>query len=185
MIALDTNILVYARRSEMPRHVLALKLLRDLAEGDAPWSLPWPCVYEYLRVVTHPRLFRPPSDLTRALDDLAALSASPSLTFLGEGPGHWAHLRHMIEAGRGTGNLAHDAHIAALLREHGVREIWSADKDFSRFPGVVVRNPFVAGEVHETRVRYVSHPAGSPRGAASVRAAARSREPIRSRTRRS
>ena len=138
-----------------------MRLVRRLAEGATPWALPWPCVYEYLRVVTHPRLFRPPSDLSRALDDLDALSDSPSLTFLGEGPGHRAHLRRMIEAGRATGNLAHDAHIAALLREHGIQEFWTTDKDFGRFPGIVLRNPFVAGEVHETRVRYATK--GAPR----------------------
>jgi uncharacterized protein len=154
VIALDTNVLVYARREESARHVHALKLVRQLAEGDAPWAIPWPCAYEYLRVVTHPRLFRPPSDLTKALDDLEALFDSPSLTLLGEGAAHRTHMRRMALAGRACGNLAHDAHIAALLREHGVREFWTNDRDFRRFPGIVVRDPFDASEVHETRVRY-------------------------------
>lgn len=158
MIALDTNVLVYARRMETPLHVEAMHLVRRLAEGETPWAIPWPCVYEYLRVVTHPRLFKPPSPIGKTLDELDALAQSPSLTFLGEGPAHRTHLRRMIEAGRAAGNLAHDAHIAALLREHGVREFWTTDKDFSRFPGIAVRNPFVGDEVHETRVRY-----GTPR----------------------
>jgi hypothetical protein len=73
----------------------------------------------------------------------------------------------MVEAGRASGNLAHDAHIAALLREHGVREFWTTDKDFHRFPGIAIRNPFAADEVHETRVRYsASRPGrGARRGA--------------------
>ena len=154
MIALDTNILVYARRVELPHHAAALRLLRRLAEGEASWAIPWPCIYEYVRVVTHSRLFRPPSELTKTLDDLEALFTSPSLALLGEGPGHPTHLRSMVLAGRATGNLAHDAHIAALLREHGVREFWTTDRDFTRFPGIAVRDPFAAGEVHEKRTRY-------------------------------
>ena len=142
MIGLDTNILVYARRLEAPHHRAALRLLRELAEGDDPWALPWPCVYEYLRVVTHPRVFQPPSDMDAVLEDLASLLASPSLVMLGEGPGHLAHLRRAIESGRATGNLVHDGHIAALLVEHGVQEVWTADRDFMRFAGLKVRDPF-------------------------------------------
>jgi toxin-antitoxin system PIN domain toxin len=129
-------------------------LIRALAEGRKPWAIPWPCVYEFLRVVTHPRLFKPPTQLVMALEDLDQLFDSPAITLLGEGPGHRAHLRNMVTTGRATGNIAHDAHIAALLREHAVREFWTTDKDFHRFPGIAVRNPFAADEVHETRVRY-------------------------------
>lgn len=156
MIALDTNVLVYARRKELPRHEAALALLAKLAVGANAWALPWPCVYEYLRVVTHPRLFRPPSDLSRVLDDLDRLLDAPALSLLGEGPAHRGHLRRMVEAGDARGNLAHDAHIAALLREHGVREFWTTDRDFRRFPGIAVRDPFADDAVHETRVRYAT-----------------------------
>lgn len=142
MIALDTNILVYARRQEAPHHREALRLLTELAEGAAPWALPWPCVYEFLRVVTHHRLFQPPTPLEAALEDLESLLDSPSLTLLGEGPSHTAHFRETVLAGDAVGNLVHDAHIAALLREHGVRELLTLDRDFARFPGLRVRNPF-------------------------------------------
>jgi hypothetical protein len=142
LIALDTNILVYARREEAPHHAAARELLVRLAEGPDPWALPWPCVYEFLRVVTHPRVFAPPTPLEVALEDLESLLSSPSLRLLGEGTAHRAHMRRMVEAGDASGNLAHDAHIAALFIEHGVQELYTVDRDFARFPGVRTRNPF-------------------------------------------
>jgi len=142
MIAVDTNILVYARRSEAPHHAQAHTLLERLAQGDQPWALPWPCVYEFLRVVTHPRVFDPPTALEVAMEDLESLIQSPSLVMLGEGPRHEASMRQAVLSGRATGNLVHDAHIAALLLENGVRELWTVDRDFSRFPGLRVVDPF-------------------------------------------
>jgi toxin-antitoxin system PIN domain toxin len=156
VIALDTNILVYARRVDTAHHADARKLVRDLAEGDQPWALPWPCVYEFLRVVTHPKVFDPPTDLEAALADLESLLDSPSLVLLREGPGHATYLRRMTGEGEARGNLVHDAHIAALVLEHGVRELWSTDRDFARFPGVRSRNPFTDPAVHERRRRYGS-----------------------------
>jgi predicted nucleic acid-binding protein len=135
VIAVDTNFLVYARRAEAIHHIEAKRLLAELSEGVRPWAIPWPCIYEFLRVVTHPRVFRPPTQLGKALEELDHLFDSPAIALLGEGP-------------------AHRAHIAALLREHAVREFWTTDKDFHRFPGIPVRNPFTTDEVHETRVRY-------------------------------
>lgn len=144
MIALDTNILLHARREELAHHAAARTLLRSLAEGVVPWAIPWPCVYEFLRVITHPRVFDPPTDLDVALDDLDSLLASPSLVLLGEGAAHRSHMRRAVAAGRANGNLAHDAHIAALVIEHGASELWTLDRDFARFPGVKARNPFAA-----------------------------------------
>lgn len=141
MIALDTNILVYAHRSDLPDHVVARRIVRELAEGEEPWALPWPCLYEFVRVVTHPRVFAPPTTLDGVLDDLESLFASPSLTLLGEGPAHPGHMRRVMRAGDATGNMAHTAHVAALALEHGVRELWTADRDFTRFPGLRIRNP--------------------------------------------
>jgi uncharacterized protein len=144
VIALDTNILVYARREEAPFHKEATKLLKNLAEGDQHWALPWPYIYEFLRVVTHPRVFDPPSSLESALDDLESLLDAPALVLLGEGPQHSTHLFRLIKAGHAIGNLAHDAHIAALVIENGVSELWTADRDFARFPGIRARNPFAS-----------------------------------------
>jgi toxin-antitoxin system PIN domain toxin len=154
VIAVDTNFLVYARRAEAIHHTAAKRLLGELSEGLRPWAIPWPCIYEFLRIVTHPRVFKPPTQLGKALEELDHLFDSPAIALLGEGPAHRAHLRHFVDAGRASGNIVHDAHIAALLREHAVREFWTTDKDFHRFPGIPVRNPFTTDEVHETRVRY-------------------------------
>jgi len=144
VIALDTNILVYAKRQETPHHAQARDLLIDLAEGDSLWALPWPCIYEFVRVVTHSRVFDPPTRLESALEDLDSLLQSPSLTLLQEGPRHATFMQRLLKAGQAAGNLAHDAHIAALVIEHGVNELWTADRDFTRFPGLHVRNPFDA-----------------------------------------
>lgn len=144
MIAVDTNVLVYSRRQEAPHYAEARALVAGLAEGQDRWAIPWPCVYEFLRVVTHPRVFSPPTPLEDALEDLDSLLASPSLTLLGEGPVHRDHLRRVVEGGHAAGNLAYDAHIAALAVEHGVREILTSDRDFARFPGLRWRDPFAA-----------------------------------------
>jgi hypothetical protein len=142
VIALDTNILVYARREETQHHAQAIAIVEEFAQGDQPWALPWPCIYEFLRVVTHPRVFDPPTQLQSALEDLDSLLQSPSLTMLREGPRHTVFMQRLLKAGHAVGNLVHDAHIAALVVEHGVSELWTADRDFGRFPGIQVRDPF-------------------------------------------
>lgn len=142
MKAVDTNVLVYAHREETPQHQAALRLLTELAEGAEPWAIAWPCAYEFLRVVTHPRVFDPPMPIAVALESLESLLDSSSLQMLGEGPAHRAHLRQAVAGGGVTGNLVHDAHIAALLVEHGVQELVSADRDFTRFPQLRVTHPF-------------------------------------------
>ena len=142
MIALDTNILVAARRAELAHHAQARRLLTRLASGQDPWALPWPCVYEFLRVVTHRRVFRPLTPLARAVKDVVHLLAAPSLVMLGEGTAHAAHLERQVLAGEAAGNLALDAHIAALCIEHGVTELWTLDRGLARFPGLKIANPF-------------------------------------------
>jgi hypothetical protein len=142
VIALDTNVLVAARRRESRHHAAARRLLAGLAGGATPWAIPWPCLYEFLRVVTHPRVFRPPTPLGAALDDVLALTEAPGLSLLGAGPSHPAHLERLARAGQATGNLVFDVHVAALCVEHGVTELWTLDRDFARFPGLRTRDPF-------------------------------------------
>ena len=143
MIAIDTNVLVYAHREDSAWHDAAYNKIEELAEGRAPWAIPWPCIHEFLAVVTHPRIYSPPTPLSSAIDQVEAWLESPSLVLLGETQGYWSELRFALEHGRVTGPLVHDARVAAICRDHGVRELWTADRDFSRFPSVTTRNPLV------------------------------------------
>lgn len=143
MIAVDSNLLVYAHREDSPWHDKAAARLKALAEGKSAWAIPWPCIHEFLAIVTHPRIYKPPTPLAAALRQVDAWLESPSLALLGEADGYWPELRRLLEAGRVSGPRVHDARVAAICRLHGVRELWSADRDFSRFAGVLVRNPMV------------------------------------------
>jgi toxin-antitoxin system PIN domain toxin len=144
LIAVDTNILVYAHREDSPFHDLAAKRIAELAEGSATWSIPWPCVHEFLAIVTHPRIYTPPTSLPRALNQVDAWLESPTLVLLAESADHWPTLQPILARGRIAGPQVHDARIAALCKQHGVRELWSADRDFNRFAGLAVVNPLVA-----------------------------------------
>ena len=143
MIAVDTNILVYAHREDSEWHEAAYARLAELAEGRATWAIPWPCVHEFLAVVTHPRIFSPPTPLEAALDQVDAWFESPSLVMFSESDGYWSELREMLKRGRVAGPRVHDARVAAICAQHGVRTLWSADRDFGRFPGIEAVNPLL------------------------------------------
>ncbi len=143
MIAVDTNLLVYAHREESPVHEAAARSMRGLAAGDVPWSIPWPCVAEFLCVVTHPRLFAPPTAIGIALQAVEEYRKAPSVVFLGEGEEYWTALANAIRGAESRGPAVYDARIAALCIAHGVTELWTADRDYSRFPGLRTRNPLV------------------------------------------
>ena len=145
MIAVDTNILVYAHREESPFHEIAAVRIAALAEGPAAWAIPWPCLHEFLAIVTHPRIYAPPTPLAHALDQVEAWLEAPSLVLLVETTAHWPTLKALLSAGRIAGPQVHDARVAALCRQHGIRELWSADRDFSRFAGIAVANPLLEG----------------------------------------
>ena len=143
MIAVDTNLLVYGHREDSAWHDLAYAKIAGLAEGRAPWAIPWPCIHEFLAVVTHPRIYAPPTPLSMAIDQVEAWLESPTLILLAETEEFWPELRAFLEQGRVAGPVIHDARVAAICRDHGVRELWTADRDFSRFPSLTVRNPLV------------------------------------------
>ena len=136
MIAVDTNILVYAHGGGCPEHARALQWLGYLAEGLQPWGLPLFCLGEFLRLVTHPRVLTPPSSMDKAWGALHGLLKSPSLRLLAPGPDHVAWLEQLMRQGDARGNLVFDAQIAAVCLEHGADRLLTADRDFARFPGL-------------------------------------------------
>jgi hypothetical protein len=143
VIAVDTNLLVYAHREDSPWHTSADTQIERLSEGRVSWAIPWPCIHEFLSTITHPRVYDPPTPMETALEAVAEWLKSPSLVVLSESEGYWPALRSLIEEGRIIGPRVHDARIAALCQFHGVTELWSADRDFGRFPRLVVRNPLI------------------------------------------
>ena len=129
---------------DSPGHATAWNHLRRLAESGAPWAIPWPCVHEFLAIVTHRRIYPPPTPLSRALEHVESWRESPSLHLIGEVAGYWEVLKSLLVAGRVEGATTHDARIVAICRQHGVSTLWSADRDVTRF-GVKTVNPLVEG----------------------------------------
>lgn len=143
MIGLDTNILVYAHRRDSEWHEPAAACVRNLAEGAASWALPWPCLHEFFAIVTHERIYSPPTTTAKALEQIGAWLESPSVVLLSESSGYWDVFSLLIGKSKVHGPRVHDARIAALCVHHGVRELLSADRDFSRFGDLKSRNPLV------------------------------------------
>ena len=142
MIALDTNILVYAHRRDSEFFERAAAAVRGLAETPEHWAIPWPCVHEFLAVVTNPRIFNLPSPLETAMTQIEIWLESPFLKLIGESGAYWRTLAEILAQGKIVGPKIHDARIAAICEVHGIRELWSADRDFSRMrENLKVTNP--------------------------------------------
>ena len=141
MIAVDTNLLVYAHRADSEWHDQAVRAVAGLAEGTAEWAIPWPCLHEFLAIVTHPRIFKTPTPPDLAFGQVDAWLESPTLVVLSENEDHFTAIRETALSARVTGARVHDARVAALCVSHGVRELWTADRDFSLFAGLKTRNP--------------------------------------------
>jgi uncharacterized protein len=144
MIAIDTNLLVYAPRGNAPFHKETLAALQPVFEGATPWALPWPCVHEFISITTHPRIYQPASTLGEAFGFLESVMGSPQLRLLAESPGYFEKLGDLARAAKLAGPRIHDARIAALCLHHGVRELWTVDRDFSAFSQLKVHNPLAS-----------------------------------------
>ena len=143
MIAVDTNLLIYAHREESEFHRAAKELVDGLRHSSAPWAIPWPCVHEFIGIITRANLYQPPTKLKSALAAIDSLAAGNNLHFLSESDGYFEKLRDLALTANLSGPRIHDARIAALCWHHGVRELWTADRDFSAFPQIKTRNPLV------------------------------------------
>lgn len=142
MIAVETNVLVAGRGRDNTFHPRAKPALDELVAGGGPWAIPWPCVYEFYSTVTRPRKYRPPSEAERALDQIDSW-VDAGAVIIGEAPDHLDRLRRLVTDGRVVDGMVHKARIAAICLSHDVTELWTADRNFSRFPALRTRNPLV------------------------------------------
>ena len=143
MIAVDTNLLVYSHHAESLNHATAIEVLKPLFEGNDACAIPWPCVHEFVGVVTNKKIFDAPSTLSEAFKFVESMMGAPRMQFLSESHGYYEKFRKVVTSSKVTGSRVHDARIAALCLHHGVRELWTADRDFLSFPQLKVRNPLI------------------------------------------
>jgi uncharacterized protein len=141
-LTVDANLLVYASDAESPFSDRARGLLSQVAEGPDLVYLFWPVVMAYLRIATHPRIFSDPLDPRAARENIADLVERPHIRLVSEGARFWGLFREVSDPVPVRGNLVSDAHLVALMREHGVRTIWTRDRDFRKFDGIEAIDPF-------------------------------------------
>ena len=143
MIGVDTNILVYSHRRDSKFHSSARAKLKELAESGLNWAIPWPCIHEFLSIVTHPKIYLPPTPNEKAVRQVELWMESPTLTLIGEGNDYWKKFRGLALLEKIKGPVIHDARIVAICLEAGVTVLWTADRDFSMIPGIRLENPLV------------------------------------------
>lgn len=142
MLAVDTNILVYAHRRETTEYPAALEVVRGLADGGRPWAIPWPCLYEFFGVVTNTRIWRDSASTSaQAWSQIETWLGSPTLRLLCETPGFETVLSRFLTLPRVRGAVVHDARVAAVCVVHGVEALLTRDRDFSLFSELRTRNP--------------------------------------------
>lgn len=144
MIAIETNILVYAHRPEMPLHERAKRLLEETVSNGLRYGLPMHCLVEFSGVVRHSKVFQVPSSPAQVRDQIEAWLEPPSAWLLVEDEGFLPVFLDALERSLAAGGGVHDARIASCCQHHGVRELWTADRDFSRFPCLRTKNPLIA-----------------------------------------
>ena len=140
--ALDVNILLYASDASSPRSSRAREFLEECVHTPDVLCLTWPTVSGYLRLATHPAVFARPLAPDQALGNIDRLLAFPRVRVLVEEDGFWEVYRDLVGTTRARGNLVPDAHLAALLRLHAVRTLYTNDRDFRKFDFLDVRSPF-------------------------------------------
>lgn len=138
----DANLFLYASDEASPFHDRAVRIVEGLAAGPDLFYLFWPVAIAYLRIATHPAIFDRPLTPDDAEANIDGLLERPHIRSPGEVTGFWDRYRDVTGETVVRGNLVPDAHVVALMRQHGVGEIWSHDRDFRQFEGIGVRDPF-------------------------------------------
>jgi len=142
--AVDVNVLLYASAAASPISPRAREFLAERVAAREVFCLAWPTVVSYLRVVTHPAIFTSPLSPDEAMRNIDALVTLPQVRLLAEEDGFWDVYQEVAGGIPARGNFVPDLHLAALLRQHGIRTLYTNDSDFRRFPFLDVRNPFAA-----------------------------------------
>jgi toxin-antitoxin system PIN domain toxin len=140
--SLDVNVLLYASDRSSARHEAASSFLESCAAGPDLLCLAWPTLMSYLRIATHPRIFSAPLAPDEAFGNISALLALPHVRAVAELDGFADAYQHVTGDLVVRGNLVADAHLAAVLFQHGVRTLYSTDRDFRKFASLDVRDPF-------------------------------------------
>jgi uncharacterized protein len=140
--SVDVNVLLYASDESSKRHDEALRFLQSCAGAPEVLCLAWPTLMTYMRIATHPRIFAAPLSPNQALANVQALLALPHARAVGEMDGFFEAYAEVVKDVTVRGNLVPDAHVAAILFQHGVRTLYSNDRDFRKFEFLDVKNPF-------------------------------------------
>ncbi len=140
--SVDANVLLYASDRSSPKHPEAIRFLKQRASDPDLFCIAWSTLIAFLRISTHPRIFARPLSPDDALGNVESLLSLPHVRMLSEGEGFLEIYREVTARFPVRGNLVPDAHLAALLRQHGVRRLYTVDRDFRKFDFLEVADPF-------------------------------------------
>ncbi len=138
----DVNVLLHGANTDSPFHARARTFMETHFAGPELVYLFWPTALAYLRIATHPAIFRRPQSVAHAMGNMSDMVQRPNVRAVGEGDRFWSVFGDIAGGVKPTGNVVPDAHLVALMRENAVRTIWTQDRGFRRFEGIEVRNPF-------------------------------------------
>ena len=154
MIAIDTNILIYSHRMDAAQFEMASSAIENLSRNGEEWAIPWPCIAEFISIVSGPAFGQNATPLEIAIETIKTWLAHPNCLALSETDDSFEILAELAIRAKLKGSAIHDARIAAICLSHGVSELWTADRDFQKFPDLRTRNPLVPS-LHEPRQEYV------------------------------
>ena len=156
MIAIETNILIYAHRQEATQFEAATYALENLSRSGEAWAIPWPCACEFIAIVTGRAFGTAATPLPIALETIRSWTSHPQCSLLSENDESFELLAELAMRAKLAGGAIHDAKIAAICLSHHVSELWTADRDFQKFPDLRTRNPLVAS-LHEPQRAYTAN----------------------------